>query len=70
MMFRVDPEGEIILKERPRVNEESWDQKKLLALSSNTFGHQYAQWMKNFHFTPEDRTHTKYVPDLELAYIM
>jgi ubiquinone biosynthesis protein Coq4 len=25
MMFRVDPEGEIILKERPRVNEETWD---------------------------------------------
>jgi len=42
----------------------------LLALPSNTFGHQYAQWMTNFHFTPEERTPTKYVPDLELAYIM
>jgi len=27
-------------------------------------------WMSKFHFTPEDRTPTKYVPDLELAYIM
>ena len=26
--------------------------------------------MSKFHFTPEDRTPTKYVPDLELAYIM
>jgi len=52
------------------VNEETWSQQRLLALPERTFGHQYAKWMAKFHFTPEDRTPTKYVPDLELAYIM
>ena len=42
----------------------------MLALDPKTFGHQYALWMSKFHFTSEDRTPTKYVPDLELAYIM
>lgn len=65
-----DEEGRLILAERPRVNDETWNQARMIALPENTFGHHYAKWMSKFHFTPEDRTPTKYVPDLELAYIM
>ncbi len=39
-------------------------------MPENTFGHQYFKWMSKFDFSAEDRTPTKYVPDLELAYIM
>ena len=70
LLCRIDPEGSTILKERPRVNETTWNQKELLALPENSFGHHYAKWMGKFQFTPEDRTPCKYVPDLELAYIM
>jgi ubiquinone biosynthesis protein COQ4 len=63
-------EGRAILEDKPRVNEETWNQQTLLALPENTFGHQYALWMSRFAFTPEDRTPCRYVPDLELAYIM
>lgn len=68
--YRVDEVGRKVLEEKPRVNEETWNQEKLLAMPENTFGHHYGQWMSRFKFTPEDRTPTKYVPDLELAYIM
>ena len=42
----------------------------MVALPPSSFGHHYASWMNKFHFSPEDRTPTRYVPDLELAYIM
>jgi ubiquinone biosynthesis protein COQ4 len=65
-----DPMGREILKDKPRANEETWNQQALLALPETTFGHQYAKWMTRFTFNPENRSPCKYVPELELSYIM
>ena len=64
------PDGKQILEEMPRVTSETWNKKYLLALPENTFGHQYANWMTKMDFSSDERPVTKYVPDLELAYIM
>ena len=37
--IRVNPVGLEILRDRPRVNEETWSQQRLLALPANTFGY-------------------------------
>jgi ubiquinone biosynthesis protein COQ4 len=66
----VDPTGQEILRDKPRVNPETWNQEAMLALPENTFGHSYAKWMSRFTFSAEDRTPCRYVPDLELAYIL
>ena len=38
-VFRNHPDGKKIIEERPRVNEETWNKDRLLALPENTFGH-------------------------------
>ena len=60
----------MILRDRPRVNDETWNMNELLSLPENTFGYQYAKWMKEKDFSSEERPITRYVPDLELAYIL
>jgi len=42
----------------------------LSKLPPRSFGYQYAQWMGEKDFSAEERPIVKYVPDLELAYIM
>ena len=37
--YRVNPEGRLILEEKPRVNDITWNKEKLKALPENTFGH-------------------------------
>jgi ubiquinone biosynthesis protein COQ4 len=66
----VDEEGQQILRDRPRVNDSTWNKERLGCLPKNTFGYHYFTWMSKFNYSSEDRTPTKYVPDLELAYIM
>eukprot|EP00347_Sterkiella_histriomuscorum_P016389 403353374 len=68
--MHADIEGQQILKEKPRVNSETWNKQRLLALPDHTFGHQFARWMKEKDFSSDERPITKYVPDLELAYVM
>lgn len=64
------PDGKKILEEKPRVDNETWNIPRMLELPDHTFGHQYAKWMSKFRFHPEERPVVKYVPDLELAYII
>ncbi|CDW74322.1 ubiquinone biosynthesis protein coq4 mitochondrial [Stylonychia lemnae] len=66
----MDPEGSLILQEKPRVNNQTWNKAKLLSLPHNTFGYQFAKWMKEKDFQSDERPVAKYVPDLELAYII
>ena len=42
----------------------------MLALSPDTFGFEYANFMINHNFISDNRPVSKYVQDLELAYIM
>jgi ubiquinone biosynthesis protein Coq4 len=39
LIDRVDDTGKKILEERPRVNDETWNREKMLALPQGTFGH-------------------------------
>lgn len=65
-----DETGRRILKEKPRVTSETWNLEKMLLLPENTFGYQYASWMSSFGYSSDERPIAKYVPDLELAYIL
>ena len=42
----------------------------MLQLPVNTFGYKYAEWMSKYGFNPSERPKSRYIPDIELAYIM
>lgn len=62
-------EGEQILTEMPRVNEETIDFKNLKDYNKKSMGFAYYQYMAKNNFTPNDRPITKFIPDIELSYI-
>jgi ubiquinone biosynthesis protein COQ4 len=65
-----DPIGRRILRERPIVHTTTIDFEKLRDLPSNTFGHQYAQFMHKHDISADTRLDIKYIGDPELAYVM
>ncbi|KRX09787.1 hypothetical protein PPERSA_02659 [Pseudocohnilembus persalinus] len=67
--MRKDDEGQLILKEQPRVNNSTVDLEYLLSLEKNTFGYAYGHFMNSHKFNSEDRPVSRYIQDLELAYI-
>lgn len=69
--MQMDPVGSRILQERPLVDNASVDIEHFSAtLAPNTFGHQYAAFMKGHGFDPDGRAAIKYIDDPDLAYIM
>ena len=48
----------------------TWNQEKMLALPTDTFGYHYAKWMQSFGYSADERPVAKFVPDIELAYIL
>jgi ubiquinone biosynthesis protein COQ4 len=62
-------EGRLILKEQPRITEETSNFKNLKEYPHNTLGYAYYKYMNENNFTPDERPIAKYLPDLELAYI-
>ena len=68
--MEADEEGSAILRDKPRVNSETWKLDELLALPDGTFGHEYAFFMSSHGYTSDERPLVKYVPDLEHAYIL
>jgi ubiquinone biosynthesis protein Coq4 len=62
-------EGRRILKEKPRVTEQSLNFSKLKDYKHGTVGYHYYKYMSDNNFTPNERPIAKYIPDLELAYI-
>jgi len=67
--MRMNSEGLQILKDRPRITEQTMDMGYLSDLPSNTFGHHYYQFM-NGNGLSAQRAETKFVEDEELAYVM
>jgi len=65
-----DKEGRLILEQRPRMKIENCDFDSLGKLPQNTFGYHYWKFMAHYNFSPNERPLVKYVPDMELAYIM
>ena len=58
-----------ILKDRPRVTEETMDLSHLSTLPTNTFGYHYYRFMHDNGLSAQRAT-TKFVEDEELAYVM
>lgn len=66
-----DPTGQIILTERPLIDNTSMDIEGMLdTYNENTFGQTYATFMKGHGFDPDGRSQVKYISDPELAYVM
>jgi len=58
-----------ILKNKPRINKESINFERLNSFNKESLGFHYYQFMKGHDFVPEERPKSKFIPDLELAYI-
>jgi ubiquinone biosynthesis protein COQ4 len=62
-------EGQSILKEQPRITEETTNFQKLKEYPVNTLGYNYHKYMKENGFSPDERPVARYIPNMELAYI-
>ncbi|XP_022197891.1 ubiquinone biosynthesis protein COQ4 homolog, mitochondrial isoform X2 [Nilaparvata lugens] len=64
------PEGQEILKEKPRLNSKSVDFAVLESLPENTLGKVYYDFLKKNKVTPDSRLPVQFIDDIELAYVM
>lgn len=62
-------EGKIILQEKPRINEDTINFNKLKDYKKTSLGFHYYKYMNENNFSPDERPVSKYIPDVELAYI-
>ncbi|GJN93323.1 hypothetical protein Rhopal_006370-T1 [Rhodotorula paludigena] len=69
-IMRSTPSGRAILRDRPRITEESIDVEKLKELPEGSFGRAYYEWLRRNKVTPDTRDPVRYIPDPELAYLM
>jgi ubiquinone biosynthesis protein COQ4 len=63
-------EGREILSLKPRVTSQTLNFEKLKKLPVNSLGYQYFKYMEINKFSPDERPLVKYIPDLELAYLL
>ncbi|XP_030211419.1 ubiquinone biosynthesis protein COQ4 homolog, mitochondrial isoform X1 [Gadus morhua] len=68
--MRDDPEGDIILTERPRIRLSTLDLNKMASLPDGSFGREYLRFLDDNKVTPDSRADVKFVDDEELAYVM
>ena len=68
--MKANPEGRMILKDRPVINTKTVDFKYLKGLPDNTLGFHYANYSEVYNISPDSRDKVQYVNDPELAYIM
>ncbi|KAK4535394.1 hypothetical protein CDCA_CDCA04G1419 [Cyanidium caldarium] len=66
--MRQSDEGGTVLRERPRIKVHNT--KHLAALPENTFGRQYAEFMRRYGFRSDERAEVRFVDDDELAYVI
>ncbi|PIK38836.1 putative ubiquinone biosynthesis protein COQ4-like, mitochondrial [Apostichopus japonicus] len=64
------PEGQQILRERPRINTHTVDMDLLAQLPEGTLGREYQRFMTKNNITSDSRAAVQYVDDGELAYVM
>ena len=65
-----DPEGALILRERPLISSKTVDLKALERLPVETFGHQYTKFLRENDITPDSRKAVQFVDDPDLAYVI
>jgi len=67
--MKIDQYGNQILIDKPRVRTPFVDIHSLINLPPNTFGHQYALFMKNRNLDPDQRPIVKHIEEAEIAYV-
>ena len=65
-----DPEGSLILQQRPLISSKTIDLQALERLPVNTFGHQYVKFLRQNDITPDSRKSVQFVDDPDLAYVI
>ena len=65
-----DPTGRRILRDRPRISSQTLSVIKLRALSENTVGRTYVEWLDREGVSPDTRDDVQYIDDEECAYVM
>ncbi|XP_043674140.1 ubiquinone biosynthesis protein COQ4 homolog, mitochondrial-like isoform X2 [Vespula pensylvanica] len=63
-------EGQRILKEKPRINTSTVDLSLLKNLPEGTLGKTYSNFLEVNNVTPDSRTPTRFIDDVEQAYVM
>lgn len=63
-------EGQRILKERPRINSSTIDLASLKNLPEGTLGKIYSDFLEVNKVTPDSREPTRFIDDIELAYVI
>lgn len=64
-----DEVGSLILREKPRIRNWSFNFEALEHYPKNTMGYQYWEYMTINGFHPDERPMVKHIGDVELAYI-
>ncbi|XP_071943702.1 ubiquinone biosynthesis protein COQ4 homolog, mitochondrial-like [Antedon mediterranea] len=65
-----DPTGQIILKEKPRINSKTIDFDFLRSLPDKTLGKKYITFMDKNNINADTRAMTRFVDDADLAYVI
>jgi len=68
--MKANPEGRLILKDRPTINTQTVDFDHLKSLPPNSLGQTYVKFCKKHKITPDSRDPVQYVDDEDLAYVM
>ncbi|XP_061118875.1 ubiquinone biosynthesis protein COQ4 homolog, mitochondrial isoform X2 [Conger conger] len=65
-----DPEGDSILRERPRIRLSTLDLSHMRTLPDGSLGREYLRFLEDNRVTPDSRADVKFVDSEELAYVM
>jgi len=68
--MKANPEGRLVLKERPRISTKTVDYQALANLPENTLGKVVSDFNKKHKISPDTRATVQFVDDPELAYVM
>ncbi|MFH4983971.1 hypothetical protein AB6A40_010680 [Gnathostoma spinigerum] len=65
-----DDSGYWLLKNRPRITNETIDLKYISTLPDGTLGKEYSKFLDSLHTSPDARPSVKYIDDEDLVYVM
>uniref|UniRef100_T1IUR3 Ubiquinone biosynthesis protein COQ4 homolog, mitochondrial n=1 Tax=Strigamia maritima TaxID=126957 RepID=T1IUR3_STRMM len=65
-----EAEGQMILREKPRINSQTVDLNYLKTLPKSTLGGSYIKFLDDNKVSPDTRMDVQFVDDAELAYVM
>jgi ubiquinone biosynthesis protein COQ4 len=68
LQIRTTPEGRQLIETKPIICDEVLALARLRALSPETFGYQYTQFMDRHNFSADERASVKFMVDTDAAY--